>query len=133
MVDLAAPATPAPHVSRWVVVANLALAGTYLLAVPGRYLLAMAQLGGHVVPGQDDPKDVLPFSTHWWNPFLYVHALSVLIALLGWLLIVPLTGWSAVLLVRRRTVGLVASVVCGVAYVAVWLGYGSFLHTWLLD
>ncbi|MBV1853142.1 hypothetical protein [Catellatospora tritici] len=111
--------------------ANLLLVGLYLVGTVGRHAYLAGKYGWDSLDASHDPKDVL-----FTGPLLILHVLVVIVALLGWLVIVPLSAWSAMAAVaaRRAHPLLVASALSGVVYLAVNLSpYGDRLRVWLLD
>ncbi|GHJ44367.1 hypothetical protein Cs7R123_17090 [Catellatospora sp. TT07R-123] len=124
-------ATGPGRLTKAAAVTNLVLVGLFLAGTVGRHAYLANQFGWDSLDPSHDPKDVL-----FTGPLGILHVLTVLIALLGWLIVVPLGIWSGVVVAatRRAHPLLVASVLATITYVAISVSpYGALLRYWLLD
>ncbi|QLQ35727.1 hypothetical protein [Micromonospora robiginosa] len=131
-----------PPLARTIAVAQVALVVAFLAVAAlwwGRMVSADAG-PAELRTGAYDPKDLVPFGMHGWNPFMWLYGLTALLYLAG--LASPLlAGYGVMLLARERRslprglrTLLLAGVVAGV--VATLLRFtpaGADMQAWWLD
>jgi hypothetical protein len=136
------PAVDRPPLLRTVVVAQLALIVAFV-AVGALWLgrMAAAEVGPAAMrTGAYDPKDVVPFGMHGWNPFMWLYGITGLLYLAG-LASPVLALYSAALLARERhalprrfRVLLLAGIVGGVLVTVLrFTPTGADIQAWWLD
>ncbi|MGR6316600.1 hypothetical protein Q2K19_10055 [Micromonospora soli] len=131
-----------PPLLRTVVAAQLALIVAFVLVAAvwlGR--MAAAEVGpDEMQTGAYDPKDLVPFGMHGWNPFMWLYGITSLLYLGG--LASPLLAlYSAALLARERhelsrrsRVLLLVGIVGGVAVTVLrFIPAGADMQAWWLD
>ncbi|MEU6025268.1 hypothetical protein [Micromonospora sp. NPDC047134] len=142
MSSMADAATGRPPLLRTVAAAQLALIVAFAIVAAlwlGR--MAAAEVGpAEMQTGAYDPKDLIPFGMHGWNPFLWLYGITSLLYLGG--LASPLLAlYSAALLAWKRhelprwsRVLLLVGIVGGVVVTVLrFVPAGADLHAWWLD
>lgn len=107
------------------------------------YLVRLAQVGDHyeMTHHMYDPKDVIPFGSNGWNPFVYLYVAASLTVMFGYPVagLVALAGVSQLFSRRMRQFPLnwrllLVGSICSLALAVVsFTTFGADLRLWLLD
>lgn len=119
---------------------QLGLAALYgsvlLLYVASRVRLGISH--HELTHGGYDPKDQVPFGSHWFNPLTWLFVLGELYVMLhGWVIGLALAMGTVVQALRRdghrRRLAAAASVVSLLVLAVALTSFGSDIRTWMLD
>lgn len=137
------PSSAPPPMLRAVIGTQLFLAGFALVGFTVLYLTGLARAGDHqtLVGTPVDPKDLIPFGFHAWNPFTWLYDLLVLVVAVGWLPAAASTPVGMAMLLRadvRSRPGrwvplLVGTVGCAVFVFLLFSPASAELRTWFAD